>query len=75
MAIARDRAWTYTVESRGKGPDYWQPYVEESDQPPRIKKKKSFFDKVISTWTGRYVLKQGKDFSSFTFLLFDKNPA
>ncbi|XP_006453767.1 hypothetical protein AGABI2DRAFT_189141 [Agaricus bisporus var. bisporus H97] len=58
MAIARDRAWTYTVESRGKGPDFWQPYIEEWDQPPPITPEMSTFDKVISTWLGRFVLKR-----------------
>ncbi|KAF4563338.1 hypothetical protein EYR40_006939 [Pleurotus pulmonarius] len=36
MRIARDRAWAQTVESRGKGPEFWQPYVEEWSVPPRV---------------------------------------
>ncbi|KAK0213407.1 hypothetical protein DFS33DRAFT_122889 [Desarmillaria ectypa] len=38
MSIARDRAWEQTVTSRGKGPDFWQPYVEEWTNPPVVKK-------------------------------------
>ncbi|KAF8636768.1 hypothetical protein AX16_010971 [Volvariella volvacea WC 439] len=37
IRIARDRAWAQTVESRGKGPDFWQPYVEEWDSPPSLR--------------------------------------
>jgi len=58
MAIARDRAWIYTVESRGKGPDFWQPYVEEWDQPPRVHGGESFSDQVLKSWFGRFVVKQ-----------------
>ncbi|KDR86127.1 hypothetical protein GALMADRAFT_219127 [Galerina marginata CBS 339.88] len=36
IRIARDRAWDQTVASRGKGPDFWQPYVEELQNPPQI---------------------------------------
>lgn len=67
MAIARDRAWTYTVESRGKGPDFWQPYIEEWDQPPPITSETSSFDKIISTWLGRFVLKRSRKYKSPTF--------
>ncbi|KXN80923.1 hypothetical protein AN958_06580 [Leucoagaricus sp. SymC.cos] len=58
MAIARERAWNYTVESRGKGPDFWQPYVEEFDHPPRPDMEVSIIDKVLSTSFGRHVVKQ-----------------
>lgn len=36
IVITRDRAWDQTVASRGKGPDFWQPYVEEWEHPPRL---------------------------------------
>ncbi|KAF9448787.1 hypothetical protein P691DRAFT_668783 [Macrolepiota fuliginosa MF-IS2] len=58
MAIARDRAWMYTVESRGKGPDFWQPYVEEWDQPPHVNMKKSLVDRVLGSWFGRCIIKK-----------------
>ncbi|KAL4068819.1 hypothetical protein V8B97DRAFT_1872479 [Scleroderma yunnanense] len=36
IRIARQRAWDQTVASRGKGSDFWQPYVEEWDVPPVV---------------------------------------
>ena len=33
---ARKCAWDLTVTSRGKGRAFWQPYVEEWDQPPKV---------------------------------------
>lgn len=36
IRIARQRAWDQTVASRGKGPDFWQPYVEEWNVPPTV---------------------------------------
>ncbi|EED79629.1 predicted protein [Postia placenta Mad-698-R] len=35
LRIARERAYAQTIESRGKGSDFWQPYVEEWDNPPQ----------------------------------------
>jgi len=35
LHIARDRTRDQTVASRGKGPDFWQPYVEEWEHPPQ----------------------------------------
>ncbi|KAF8146881.1 hypothetical protein K438DRAFT_1868542 [Mycena galopus ATCC 62051] len=45
IRIARERAWDQTVASRGKGPDFWLPYIEEWKVPPRV---------VVDTWTGRF---------------------
>ncbi|KAJ7099532.1 hypothetical protein B0H15DRAFT_1002605 [Mycena belliarum] len=42
--VARERAWDQTVASRGKGPDFWLPYVEEWAVPPRV---------AVDTWTNR----------------------
>lgn len=36
LRIARERAWDQTIASRGKGPAFWQPYVEEWDIPPVV---------------------------------------
>ncbi|KAG6821267.1 hypothetical protein H0H93_002377 [Arthromyces matolae] len=36
LNIARTRVYSQTVLSRGKGPEFWQPYVEEWDNPPII---------------------------------------
>jgi len=62
MSIARERAWMYTVESRGKSPEFWQPYVEEWEHPPLLDVKKSLIHKVLSTSFGRSVIKQGQFF-------------
>lgn len=40
LRIARERAWMQTVTSRGKGPEFWQSYVEEWENPPKIEKIK-----------------------------------
>jgi hypothetical protein len=34
--IAWDRAWAQMQTSRAKGPEFWEPYVEEWDVPPPI---------------------------------------
>ena len=36
IRIVGERAWAYTVTSRGKGPEFWQPYVEEWEVPPVV---------------------------------------
>ena len=36
IAIAKKRVWDQTVASRGKGPSFWKPYIEEWDCPPVI---------------------------------------
>jgi hypothetical protein len=43
LRIARERTWDQTIASRGKGPAFWQPYVEEWDQPPTVD---------VNRWTG-----------------------
>lgn len=67
LRIARERAWDHTVASRGKGPSFWQPYVEEWDVPPAVD---------VSQWAGlevagsrvlRLVFKNGK-ISTFYFV-------
>lgn len=62
MRIARDRAWEQTVASRGKGPDFWQPYVEEWTNPPVVKKT-SFLQRWLSGRLGAMAVKR-------TFLFF-----
>lgn len=46
IRTARDRAWAQTVESRGKGPEFWQPYVEEYAIPPKLKPQGSIGERV-----------------------------
>ncbi|KAJ6589930.1 hypothetical protein DFH09DRAFT_1140459 [Mycena vulgaris] len=45
IGVARERAWDQTVASRGKGPDFWLPYVEEWANPPHV---------AVDTWTNRF---------------------
>ncbi|KDQ58230.1 hypothetical protein JAAARDRAFT_35040 [Jaapia argillacea MUCL 33604] len=64
IGIARTRAYDQTVASRGKGPEFWGPYVEEWDKPPVIQKRKGW-GKVVGTvesigahWAGRFIVKR-----------------
>ena len=57
LRIARDRAWAQTVASRGKGPDFWQPYVEEWQNPPSIRSNQ-FVNKWLGGWFGLFVVKR-----------------
>lgn len=36
LRIAREHVWDQTITSRGKGPAFWRPYVEEWDLPPKV---------------------------------------
>jgi len=62
IRIARERVWEQTIVSRGKGPDFWGPYVEEWDNPPPVEVD----DKKREGWalaTGRlglFVVKKGQ---------------
>ena len=61
IRIARDRAWAQTVASRGKGPDFWQPYVEEWQNPPSLDSNSmtnQFINKRLGGWFGRIVVKR-----------------
>jgi hypothetical protein len=60
IRIARKRAWDQTVTSRGKGPDFWKPYVEEWDVPPIV--NESFSARLSNTmgiWAVGVVVKKG----------------
>ena len=53
IRIARDRAWAQTVAYRGKGPDFWQPCVEEWQNPPSLasnSKMNQFANKRLEGW-------------------------
>lgn len=41
LKIARAHAYEATVKSRGKSPDFWQPYVEEWKVPPFERARRS----------------------------------
>ncbi|KAI0321205.1 hypothetical protein OF83DRAFT_1100720 [Amylostereum chailletii] len=58
LRIARQRAWDQTVASRGKGPEFWQPYVEEWDSPPVVDEKKWAGLAVAQGWMMSYVVKK-----------------
>ncbi|KAL0565979.1 hypothetical protein V5O48_016039 [Marasmius crinis-equi] len=58
IRIARDRLYDQTVISRGKTPDFWQPYVEEWERPPRVDMKESWIEKVAGGWFGAFVVKR-----------------
>lgn len=63
IRIARDRAWDQTVASRGKGPDFWQPYVEEWETPPNLNietKQDKLVKKWLGGWFGLFVVKRSK---------------
>ena len=64
IRIARDRAWAQTLTSRGKGPEFWGPYVEEWDVPPSVDlgdKKKQGLAWATSR-LGLFVVKKGDAF-------------
>jgi hypothetical protein len=61
IRIARDRAWNQTVASRGKGPDFFQPYVEEFSHPPNVAetlRQENFVEKWLGGWLGLFVVKR-----------------
>ncbi|KAI5114639.1 hypothetical protein M0805_000762, partial [Coniferiporia weirii] len=57
IRIARERAWEQTVRSRGKGPEFWGPYVEEWAVPPRVGGWR--WEHWIGGYFGRVVLLRG----------------
>ncbi|KAF9225138.1 hypothetical protein BS17DRAFT_700116 [Gyrodon lividus] len=59
IRIARQRAWDQTVASRGKGPDFWKPYVEEWDVPPVVNEGLcARLSKVMEIWIVGTVIKK-----------------
>jgi len=50
LRLSRERAWAQTVASRGKGPEFWQPYVEEWENPPKVEKspQERMFRRLLS---------------------------
>ena len=58
IRIARDRAWAQTVASRGKGPEFWQPYVEEWQNPPSVSLN-SKVNQFVNKRFGLFVMKRG----------------
>ncbi|TDL16191.1 hypothetical protein BD410DRAFT_832204 [Rickenella mellea] len=56
IRIARTRAWDQTVQSRGKGPEFWVPYVEEWANPPPITKRT--WQKWVGGFFGRFFVRR-----------------
>ncbi|KAH8111962.1 hypothetical protein DFH11DRAFT_559530 [Phellopilus nigrolimitatus] len=54
MRIARDRAWQHTERSRGKGPEFWGPYVEEYAVPPRVEGWR--WERWVGGYFGRFII-------------------
>ena len=59
IRIARNRAWEQTVKSRGKGSEFWGPYVEEWAVPPKLGSKLWRWEHWLSGYFGRMVLLRG----------------
>lgn len=72
IRIARERAWAQTVASRGKGPDFWQPYVEEWEFPPFVdESRRGIILKTFETSVGSFVLKRCESVLQNQFYLID----
>jgi len=61
LRIARERAWELTVRSRGKDIEFWQPYVEEWQEPPEA--PHSNWQKGINLWAFMFLTKRALLFS------------
>lgn len=62
IRIARKYVWDQTVASRGKGQDFWQPYVEEWKVPPVVdvdSKSKRFVNKLLGG-SFMFIIKRSK---------------
>ncbi|KAG8923327.1 hypothetical protein FRC01_012888 [Tulasnella sp. 417] len=57
LVIAKTRAWDQVVASRGKGPDFWGPYVEEWERPPKVQIGGFEWEKWVGGWIGRYIIR------------------
>lgn len=56
IRFARERAWELTVKSRGKDSGFWQPYVEEFQQPPVVPRPN--WRKGVKTWAASLFLQK-----------------
>jgi hypothetical protein len=68
LRIARERAWDQTIASRGKGPAFWQPYVEEWDVPPVVDVGQWAGLEVAKSHFVRLILKKSEFGFSFYFV-------
>ncbi|KAG1763195.1 hypothetical protein EDD22DRAFT_518796 [Suillus occidentalis] len=58
IRVARQRVWDQTVASRGKGPDFWQPYVEEWDSPPVVNERPGRLDRMFKMWFWKLIIQK-----------------
>jgi len=63
LRIARERAWDQTLTSRGKGPEFWQPYVEEWAAPPQVDEKSWAGLEGVKGWATTFALKRSMPYS------------
>ncbi|KAG2138073.1 uncharacterized protein EDB93DRAFT_1165941 [Suillus bovinus] len=58
IRVVRRRVWDQTVASRGKGPDFWQPYVEEWDSPPVVNERRGRLDRMFKMWFWKMIIQK-----------------
>lgn len=68
IRVARQRVWDQTVASRGKGPDFWQPYVEEWDSPPVVNERPGRLDRMFKLWFWKLIIQKGDSSMVYTEL-------
>jgi len=56
LGSARRIAWDRTVLSRGKGPDFWGPYVEEWQKPPVVDITQSRWKKYLGLYASKWLI-------------------
>src|SRR5258708_32407425 len=60
MRSARDRAWDQVLASRGKGSEFWGPYVEEWQGPPQVgTNPQTSWEKWATSSIGRMIIRRG----------------
>lgn len=59
LRITRDRVWAQTVSSRGKSADFFQPYVEEWNVPPKVEQE-SWIETAGKGWVSAFVIRRGR---------------
>ena len=73
LRIARDRAWELTVQSRGKGPNFWGPYVEEWQAPPQVAVGGRRWAKWVTNGVARLVIRKSIFLCTLTHYYTDNN--
>lgn len=58
IRVVRRRVWDQTVASRGKGPEFWQPYIEEWDSPPVVNERWDRLDRMFKMWFWKVIIQK-----------------